>query len=115
MSHQIVFDGNYMMLTDDVGDTCDGRNVSDNRPMDAEKIIDEWSTQYPLDAERAKAELRSYCQLESLLAKIARNVLKMETLEERKMDSLDFHEVSVWGLKEALRHAYIAGRQAATK
>ena len=40
---------------------------------------------------------------------IARDFLYIETLAERKSDSLDFHEVSVWDLKDALRAAYEAG------
>jgi len=40
---------------------------------------------------------------------IARKHLSIETLEERKMDDLDFHSVSVWGVKAALRAAYDLG------
>ena len=40
---------------------------------------------------------------------IARNILEIETLAERKSDSLDFHEVSVWGLRDALLAAYELG------
>jgi hypothetical protein len=35
------------------------------------------------------------------------------TLETRNSDHLDFHDVSVWGVKSALMAAYEAGRQAA--
>lgn len=48
-----------------------------------------------------------------LLAGIAQKHLFIETLEERKSDSLDFHEVSVWGVKAALEAAYAAGLAAA--
>jgi len=48
-----------------------------------------------------------------LLAGIAEKYLFIETLEERKSDSLDFHEVSVWGVKAALEAAYAAGLAAA--
>jgi len=44
-----------------------------------------------------------------LLAGIAQKHLFIETLEERKRDSLDFHEVSVWGIQAALEAAYAAG------
>ncbi len=44
-----------------------------------------------------------------LLADIAQKHLFIETLEERKSDSLDFHEVSVWGVQAALEAAYAAG------
>lgn len=50
---------------------------------------------------------------EDLLASIARRHLHIETLEERKSDSLDFHDVSVWGVKAALEAAYAAGMAAA--
>ena len=39
----------------------------------------------------------------------------IDTLETRKSDSLDFHDVSVWGVKEALIAAYQAGLAAAQK
>jgi hypothetical protein len=47
------------------------------------------------------------------LAKIAKQHLDLDTLEERKRDSLDFHELAVWQIKAALIAAYEAGRQAA--
>ncbi|MAE40900.1 MAG: hypothetical protein CML07_08295 [Psychrobacter sp.] len=50
-----------------------------------------------------------------LIVEIARRVLDIETLEERKSDSLDFHEVSVWGLKRALEQAFEAGQRDGTK
>lgn len=50
---------------------------------------------------------------DNLMAGIAQKHLFIETLEERKSDSLDFHEVSVWGVKAALEAAYAAGLAAA--
>ncbi len=44
--------------------------------------------------------------------RIARDILDLETLEERGSDSLDFHDISVWQLKKALEAAYDAGRKA---
>ena len=52
-------------------------------------------------------------KLEQLLTQIAQNKLGIETLETRNSDRMDFHEVSVWGVKSALMAAYEAGRQAA--
>jgi hypothetical protein len=43
------------------------------------------------------------------IERIAREILRIETLETRKSDSLDFHEVAVWSVKEALETAYRAG------
>ena len=61
----------------------------------------------PIDFENPETDDR--CD-DALLAEIARDVLKIETLDERKSDRLDFYEVSVWSVKEALRRAYHAGR-----
>jgi hypothetical protein len=53
--------------------------------------------------------------LETLLQQIALDHLFIETLETRNSDRLDFHEVSVWGVKSALMAAFEAGRQAANQ
>ncbi|HEX7010763.1 MAG TPA: hypothetical protein VF184_12340 [Phycisphaeraceae bacterium] len=44
--------------------------------------------------------------------RIAREVLDLETLDERRMDDPDFHELSVWQIRRALEQAYEAGRDA---
>jgi len=44
-----------------------------------------------------------------ILTKIAKEHLRLETLETRKSDSLDFHDISVWSIKSALEAAYKAG------
>ena len=43
------------------------------------------------------------------LAKIARDVLGIETLETRKSDEADFHDLAVWSIEKALQAAYEAG------
>jgi hypothetical protein len=48
-------------------------------------------------------------QLDQILTDIAQKHLNIETLETRKSDSLDFHDVAVWCLKDALQEAYEAG------
>lgn len=48
--------------------------------------------------------------IEQILQKIAEDHLSIETLETRNADSLDFHEVSVWSIKVALKAAFNAGR-----
>lgn len=53
--------------------------------------------------------------MKKILTKIAKKILYIETLEERKSDDLDFHEVSVWGLEEALIEAYKEGYKAGKK
>lgn len=41
---------------------------------------------------------------------ISEKVLDIETLETRNSDSLDFHSLPVWQIKEALAAAYQAGQ-----
>jgi len=53
-------------------------------------------------------------RVDQILEEIARAKLDIPTLRARKSDSLDFHEVSVWGLKRALAAAYEAGREDVT-
>ena len=48
-------------------------------------------------------------QIDQLLTEIAQKHLNLETLETRNSDSLDFHDIAVWTLKEALQEAYEAG------
>ena len=50
---------------------------------------------------------------QELLASIAKTMLHIDTLETRKSDSLDFHDVAVWSVKAALEAAYRAGLAAA--
>ncbi|MCL4197698.1 MAG: hypothetical protein KJZ69_09420 [Phycisphaerales bacterium] len=47
------------------------------------------------------------------LITIAREALGLETLDTRRSDSLDFHDLAVWCVKDALQRAYEAGRQSA--
>lgn len=49
--------------------------------------------------------------IDAILGTIAINALGIETLETRFSGSLDFHEVSVWQLRQALRAAFDAGKQ----
>ena len=48
-------------------------------------------------------------QIDQLLTEIAKKHLNLETLETRNSDSLDFHDVAVWAIKDALQEAYEAG------
>ncbi|MDP1916406.1 MAG: hypothetical protein Q8L14_09185 [Myxococcales bacterium] len=52
--------------------------------------------------------------MNEVLADIAKKMLSIETLETRKMDSLDFHDVAVWQVKKALEAAYRAGAASVT-
>ncbi|CAA7620531.1 hypothetical protein [Magnetospirillum sp. SS-4] len=46
------------------------------------------------------------------LTEIATQILGFETLDTRKSDRLDFHELAVWQIKAALEAAYAAGQKA---
>ncbi len=52
---------------------------------------------------------------EQEIADIARRILRIETLETRNSDSLDFHELAIWTIQEALDAAYKAGRRSARR
>jgi len=45
------------------------------------------------------------------LEEIAKTVLDLPTLETRRSDSLDFHDLAVWSIREALLAAFHAGRE----
>lgn len=51
--------------------------------------------------------------VDELLAAIAKKCLAISTLETRNSDRLDFHDVAVWSVKDALLAAYCAGLAAA--
>ena len=50
--------------------------------------------------------------VDDLLAAIAKKHLAIDTLETRNSDRLDFHDVAVWSVREALLSAYQAGMAA---
>ncbi|WP_395664150.1 DUF6900 domain-containing protein [Aestuariivirga sp.] len=45
-----------------------------------------------------------------LLDIATRHITNLETLETRRSDALDFHDVAVWELRAALKAAYRAGQ-----
>jgi len=49
--------------------------------------------------------------MNAILEKIAQNILDLDTLETRRSDELDFHDLAVWQLKAALEAAYKAGAE----
>jgi len=49
---------------------------------------------------------------DELLQAIAKQVLGFETLKTRNSDELDFRDVAVWRIREALEQAYAAGERA---
>ena len=48
---------------------------------------------------------------DEVVKKIADEVLGVKSLETQNMDSLDFHELSVWSIKEALIRAVKEGEE----
>ena len=53
---------------------------------------------------------------EALLLAIAlKHFPNIETLETRNSDRLDFHDVAVWAIRNALEAAYAAGQAAAKR
>ena len=63
----------------------------------------------------ARTQMATPPTREEEIESIARRVLKIETLETRNSDALDFHELAVWAIQEALDAAYEAGRQSTAR
>ena len=61
---------------------------------------------------KAKTTKRKQAYKDATVNEIAQRILGIDTLETRKSDSLDFHEVAIWNIKEALEAAFEAGRKA---
>jgi hypothetical protein len=52
---------------------------------------------------------------DALILEIAQRRFFIETLQTRNRDRLDFHDVAVWAIRDALEEAFKAGRRAATQ
>ena len=52
---------------------------------------------------------------EALIFEIAAKHFFIETLETRSSDSLDFHDVAIWAIRNALEAAFAAGQAAAKR
>jgi hypothetical protein len=50
-------------------------------------------------------------QFDNILTLIAQKHLDIDTLETQKSDRLDFHDVAVWRLRDALEAAFKAGAE----
>ena len=50
-------------------------------------------------------------QIDNILTLIAQKHLHIDTLETQKSDRLDFHDVAVWCLRDALEAAFKAGAE----
>jgi hypothetical protein len=62
-----------------------------------------------MNSSKANAQAADVGDLTNVLEEIARRKLHLSTLMERRSDRLDFHEHSVWSIREALEEAYRAG------
>ncbi|MFI5299976.1 MAG: DUF6900 domain-containing protein [Polyangiales bacterium] len=50
-----------------------------------------------------------------VLVEIAKQHLRIETLDARNSDSLDFHDCAVWSIRDALEAAFRAGASSARR
>lgn len=53
--------------------------------------------------------MNSLLQIDETLEQLARDRLRVPTLHPRGRDDLDFYDLSVWTIRDALRAAYTAG------
>ena len=67
--------------------------------------------QHNEDNEKRRAGRGATGGVGGLLEQIGKTYLNLQTLETRKSDSLDFHQLAVWEVKKALQAAYDAGRR----
>ena len=54
-------------------------------------------------------------KMNKTIDRIAHEILNLHTLDTRNSDALDFHDLAVWKIKEALEAAYTAGQQHAER
>jgi len=60
-------------------------------------------------------EVEKTNKAQETIAALAKRYLYLDTLETQNSDSLDFHDLAVWRIKEALEEAYKAGFEAGRK
>ena len=63
---------------------------------------------------KPQREARHPALIDETLERIAREHLALRTLQRRGADHLDFHDLSVWEIRAALRAAYEAGTKERT-
>ena len=85
-----------------------GKKMFDFIPFITEANL---SPEQRCNSHRKGKPMTSNARIEALLLAIAqKHIPSIETLEERKSDDLDFHDIAVWSLHDALKAAYEAGR-----
>lgn len=87
-----------------------GRKAFDS-PMNCmkynvDKLLDDIEEHYLLGTTQSKEQQNLRKEFE----KIAQKYLFIDTLKTQHSDSLDFHDVSVWGVEAALKAAFELGR-----
>jgi len=65
-----------------------------------------------LSMARARKQPDPLAQRDCLILEIAQRHFSIEILETRNRDRLDFHDVAVWAIRDALEEAFEAGRSA---
>lgn len=113
MTNELLFEQGAMMVINDEAGEVAVFEIDITKPNDAYRTLDTWGAKHNLDLDVAEKKLSAFIETETLFAKIAREQLSIGTLRTRNMDSLDFHEVAVTRVREALRLAYLAGQKSA--
>ena len=108
--HEVEIIDGTLIVWDRDGNWLESASLGE-RP-DAERIMAHWAQSHAFDAAGANQKLEAHFAASDAIAQIARRVLGVPTLKVRGSDSLDFHEVGVGSLEQALRAAYDAGRSA---
>jgi hypothetical protein len=95
----------------------DANATVDETPLAYRRMRDGWKRleRATLQAEKRHNEITSSASAIETIERIARDELHLETLDERKMDSLDFKEQAVWSIRKALLDAYAAGHEVGKK
>jgi len=93
------------------------RGLCHGRPVEFSRALWRWiytdtPEDKPVEAVHGRIESVMVGSLDHEVQKIAAQVLRVPTLTTRNSDRLDFHELSVWQIKEALEQAYAAGFKA---
>lgn len=108
--HDVEIIDGTLVLQDRDGNWLESATLAERR--DAERAVAEWARSHAFDAAGANRKIEVHFAVSEAIAQIARCVLGVPTLKIRGSDSLDFHEVGVGSLEQALRAAYKAGRAA---
>ena len=108
--HEVEIVDGTLVLRDRDGNWLESASLAERQ--DAERAVAQWGRSHALDAVIANRKLDAHFAASEAIAQIARRVLGIPTLKVRGSDSLDFHEVGVGSLEQALRAAYKAGRAA---